>query len=360
MSKVLLGFFAPWLVYALITVLHLVLPGRWITGYVTHEESGDKLRYRLNGFLVLVVTIGLWALAGYMKWVPWNWLYLHRWESLAGACVFGLLFTFAMVLPAPSTGRNFLIDLFLGRPKNPQLWGGRIDAKMWLYLIGAVMLELNVLSFTAHHVMLYGKAASYGIFLCAGLLTYFVCDYLTFEHVHLYTYDIFAERVGFKLGWGCLTFYPYFYAVGLWSVAALPSPNTSVPLLTLYGAIFLLGWSFARGANMQKFWFKTRPDQTFLGIKPEVVTDGNRSLLANGFWGASRHINYLGEILMGLGIALSVGYPTSFWPWLYPLYYVLLLVPRQWDDDKRCKAKYGELWDEYERKVPYRIIPWLY
>jgi protein-S-isoprenylcysteine O-methyltransferase Ste14 len=45
------------------------------------------------------------------------------------------------------------------------------------------------------------------------------------------------------------------------------------------------------------------------------------------------------------------------WPWLYPLYYVLLLFTRQNDDDRRCSAKYGELWDEYKKRVPWRIIP---
>jgi delta14-sterol reductase len=35
-------------------------------------------------------------------------------------------------------------------------------------------------------------------------------------------------------------------------------------------------------------------------------------------------------------------------------------VPRQIDDDKRCAAKYGELWQEYQRTVRYRIVPWLY
>jgi delta14-sterol reductase len=80
----------------------------------------------------------------------------------------------------------------------------------------------------------------------------------------------------------------------------------------------------------------------------------------NGFWGLSRHVNYLGEILMATGIVLSVGYPLLPWPWLYPLYYVLLLFPRQLSDDKRCAAKYGPLWDEYRKKVRYRIIPYLY
>jgi delta14-sterol reductase len=85
---------------------------------------------------------------------------------------------------------------------------------MWLYLAGAVLLELNVLSFAAHHVLAIGHLSA-AVGLSAGLLTYFVVDYLSFERVHLYTYDLFAEQVGFKLGWGCLVFYPYFYCVGL-------------------------------------------------------------------------------------------------------------------------------------------------
>jgi delta14-sterol reductase len=83
-------------------------------------------------------------------------------------------------------------------------------------------------------------------------------------------------------------------------------------------------------------------------------------VLVGGLWGLSRHINYLGELLMATGLALALGYPGSIWPWLYPLYYVGLLVPRQIDDDRRCAAKYGALWQEYQRTVRYRIVPWLY
>ncbi|MCB0642478.1 MAG: DUF1295 domain-containing protein, partial [Phaeodactylibacter sp.] len=321
---------------------------------------GEKLRYHLNGRRVLILMILLWWGLGYLGWVPYDWLYTIRWASLAGAVAFGLLFTLWIVLPHASTGKPFLADLFLGRLENPQFREGRIDAKMWLYLVGAVMLQLNVLAFAAHHHLEFGDSASPGIFLCVGLLTYFIFDYLTFEEVHLYTYDFFAERVGFKLGWGCLAFYPYFYAIGLWATAALPNPGFATWQLVLYGLVFLCGWTLARGANMQKFYFKTQPKRKFLGIQPETISDGERSLLVNGFWGASRHINYLGEILMATGIALSVGYPGLTWPWLYPLYYVALLLPRQLDDDKRCAAKYGALWKQYSARVKYRIIPYIY
>jgi delta14-sterol reductase len=83
-------------------------------------------------------------------------------------------------------------------------------------------------------------------------------------------------------------------------------------------------------------------------------------VLAGGFWGLARHINYLGEILMASALALCLGYPQELAPWLYPLYYVALLVPRQLDDDRRCAEKYGALWQEYRRRVPSRIVPGIY
>lgn len=359
MEKIV-SFFAPLLVYAFVFILNSVLPGRWVVGYATKTNSSEKLNYRLNGLLVLFTTVICWALLCYFNVLSWDWLYQQRWWGLIGAVVFGILFSLVVVLPHPAVKKSFFADFFLGRAENLQLWGGRIDAKMWLYLVGAIMLQLNCLSFAAHHYLLYGAQASVGIYLSTALITFFIIDYLTFEEVHLYTYDLFAERVGFKLGWGCICFYPFFYSIQLWSTVDLPNANTPTFLLIIYALIFFTGWGLSRGANLQKYYFKKNPDRTFLGIKPEVITDGNKTLLVNGFWGLSRHINYLGEILMATGIILCVGQPTMLWPWLYPLYYVALLFPRQVDDDKRCALKYGKLWDEYLKKVKYRIIPYVY
>ena len=63
---------------------------------------------------------------------------------------------------------------------------------------------------------------------------------------------------------------------------------------------------------------------------------------------------------MATGLTLCLGYPGAFAPWLYPLYYVALLLPRQHDDDRRCAEKYGALWDAYCKRVPCRIIPGIY
>lgn len=357
----LAGFLAPGGVYVLVLLLHLIVPARLVDGYVISPETGQPYRYRLNGLIVYWLAVSLWVVACASGLLAWDFFWTTRWESLCGACVFGLGFTGWIVLQAPPTGKGLLADLFLGRLENPQWLDGRVDAKMWLYLVGATMLGLNIYSFTMHHIRTFPDDPSPGVLLYTSLFTFFLTEYLFFEQVHLYTYDFFAERVGFKLGWGCLLFYPFFYAIGLWSLADASNPHGSSALLVLAGVTFVLGWVFARGANMQKYVFKRDPSAVFLGvIAPKVVSDGDKQLLASGFWGISRHVNYLGEFLMATGLTLSLGYPDALTPWLYPVYYVALLVPRQIDDDRRCALKYKSLWDEYVRRVPYRIVPGVY
>ena len=101
-----------------------------------------------------------------------------------------------------------------------------------------------------------------------------------------------------------------------------------------------------------------------MGLRMETVP--KTRLLVSGFWGVSRHVNYLGEIVQAVALALP-GYlvaPDAYYaalPWLYPLYYVALFIPRQIDDDVQLKAKYGDkAFAEYTRRVPYRIVPGVY
>jgi protein-S-isoprenylcysteine O-methyltransferase Ste14 len=348
----------PLVLYAGIFVLHAALPARSVEGYV-RDAQGRPLRYRLNGLLVFALSVAVWAALCRAGVLGWDAFYLQRWAMAVGACALGLVFTLAVVLGAPRVdGWSLARQLYLGRAEQPQWLGGRVDAKMFLYLLGATVLELNLLSYAAHHLIVHAADPSPGVYLYAGLFTFFLVEYLFFERVHLYTYDFVAERVGFKLGWGCFVFYPFFYAVGLWTTAELPNPHWPAAAYVGIAALFMAGWVLARGANLQKYHFKRDPTKKAFGFMAPESLDGR--VLVSGFWGLSRHINYLGELLMSSALALSLGHPAAWGPWLYPLYYVALLVPRQLDDDKRCAAKYGPLWEQYRQRVKWRIVPLVY
>lgn len=248
---------------------------------------------------------------------------------------------------------------------------------MFLYLWGATLLQINILAILAEHRRLNGGHLTNASIAWGICLTWFALEYMYHEFVHLYTYDLFAEKIGFKLLWGCLFFYPQFYGIG-GLVFMLPPDaarnDISPTAAALVVALFFLGWIFTRGANMQKFAFKrgqTSGRWTFLGlISMEMTTiDGDGKILNSGFWAVSRHVNFFGEIVQSLALSVPCTLYASYlgapigWqllPWLYPLYYVALFIPREIEDGKICRAKYGKAWLDYEKQVPWRIVPGLW
>jgi protein-S-isoprenylcysteine O-methyltransferase Ste14 len=106
------------------------------------------------------------------------------------------------------------------------------------------------------------------------------------------------------------------------------------------------------------------PNQKYFlfGLIEQKVIPGTR-ILCSGFWGTARHLNYLGEIIQSIAISLPCVLVAQsnfyrYMPLLYPLYYILLFITRQIDDDKVCRIKYGDIvWNKYCALVPYRIFP---
>ncbi|CAF0864899.1 unnamed protein product [Didymodactylos carnosus] len=234
---------------------------------------------------------------------------------------------------------------------------------MYLYLVGGTILELNLLMFAGHYYEVNGHLTN-NLIVYVILFTFFLCEYFWHEYVHLYTFDFVAEAVGFKLTWGCLVFYPFFYPIGIWAIAEqnIPCQIRSNFVLFSVVALFVIGWCLSRGANNQKYLFKTKPKANYLFnlIQPKTI---NNKLLCSGFWSLSRHINYLGDTLMACSLALLCFIDCSsktYLPWLYPMYYVLLFIFRERADNKICQKKYGYDWKEYCQRVPYRIIPFIY
>ena len=54
-----------------------------------------------------------------------------------------------------------------------------------------------------------------GLLAYLAMFTWFIVEYLYYEDVHTFTYDVFRERLGLKLIFGCFCFYPFFYPIGV-------------------------------------------------------------------------------------------------------------------------------------------------
>ncbi len=362
-GEAVLGFLTPLFVFAAILVLHMILPARQVTGYVVDSKTGQPRRYRLNGPWVFAIAHIVWWFE--LTGMPRDWFYRSSLYAVAGGTVLTFALTLIAVFSQP-TGevKNKILVCWFGRAQEMRFFGGRLDIKMYMYIIGGTMLSLNALSAAVWHNENVADANP-GVFICAALFTYYALDYFVFERAMLYTFDIIYERLGIKIIWGTLIVYGWTFIAPLWGLAAHQDPGyTGVwRYLWLIGApaLFLIGMIISRGANLQKYMFKRSPERPFWGIKPQVIEAGERKILCSGFWGISRHPNYMGEGFFGLAIALSLGHFGNLWAWTYLAYAIALFNYRQRDDDKRCAEKYGaQKWAEYQARVPYRIIPGIY
>ncbi len=364
-AEAIAGFFTPLAVFAVFLLAQLILPGRWVPGYVVNPETGEPRQYRLNGLLVYVLVLIIWAFE--LTGMPRDWFYRSSVYAVAGGTVFATVFTLIAVYCHPQTERRgFVKDLWIGRVQELSFFGNRFDIKMYFYVVGGAMFAINALSGAAWHYERFGEDANPGVFLYAGFFTFYILDYFIFERVQLYTYDLIHENLGFKMFWGGLIVYGWLFILPLWGMAAYPDPGFPGAWTNFWligtTVLFLFGWSISRGANLQKYTFKRWPDRKFLGlIEPEYIEAGDRKILCSGLWGAARHFNYMGEGFLALSIALVFGHFTNPWAWTYFVFIVSMFVVRQRYDDRFCAEKYGaEKWAEYQARVKYRIFPGIY
>ena len=384
--------------------LYALLPAVSAPGYVL-GPGGEVTVNRLPGFRVHLVALVAWLGGVRGGVIRSTLLWDHLPEVAAASCLLGLFLSCAFFLrggvvrrsggsiderercptsdmthligkgPIPAAqgeeaqefrSRGPLDHFYCGLSEfNPFFYG--VDWKMWLYATGAVLLQLNVLSALAADAATRPSGLpSNGATAVGACLTFFVTEYMWQEHVHLWTYDIFRERLGFKLLWGCLCWYPNFYLAPLGAVVGTPR-DVSPLAASLCVALFFVGWAFTRGANLQKWHCKTSPPEgpmaPFLGFIPMVTVPGSKGrLLCSGFWGVSRHVNYAGEIAQAVALCLvATLMHGSILAWAYPAYYVAIFLPRQVDDDHIMENKYGQkVWKDYCKRVPYRVLPGVY
>lgn len=333
-----------------------VLPGRSEPGALLPD--GSRRSYKLNGlslFIAVAVVVTAASVAGFsLAYLP-----RHLFAALTVANVFAValsLFLYvrgrAAVAVKEGAPRGFLRGIFYGVERNPTLLG--MDLKFFSYRPSLIGLALFNVSFAflqyERHGVLTPQMIAYQL-----LYFVYVANYFQFEYGMLFTWDIIEERFGGMLVWGDYVYVPFFYSLPGWYLVDRVTP---LPTGGLLGAIalYLAGFWLFRGANEQKHRFRRRPATKIWG-KPVRVLGGR--LLASGFWGIGRKLNYTGELLMYCAWTSLCGL-TSWEPYLLPASLAILFVHRAHRDDQRCRKKYGPLWDEYCAVARFRMVPFLY
>jgi len=167
--------------------------------------------------------------------------------------------------------------------------------------------------------------------------------------------DITTDGFGFMLSVGDLTWLPFSYSLQARFLAFNPV-SLGPALSTAIFALNFIGYYIFRVSNSEKDLFKKGKNPKNLSF---MKTERGTKLITSGWWGRSRHPNYLGDLLMGLAWSMTTGFSTPL-TYFYPVYFLVLLVHRQRRDDKNCSEKHGKDWQRYQEMVPWRIIPYIY
>jgi protein-S-isoprenylcysteine O-methyltransferase Ste14 len=196
------------------------------------------------------------------------------------------------------------------------------------------------------------------LLVCTFHLLY-IADYFWHEKAILTTWDIKHEKFGWMLCWGDLVWVPFTYTL---QAAYLVQHPHKLPWWGSVGLIVLnmTGYYLFRSSNWQKHRFRKDPTALIWGKAPAYIpTAAGTKLLTSGWWGKARHVNYLGDLLMGLAWCLPCLFGSPL-PYFYIIYFLILLVHRERRDNAQCLRKYGVAWEKYCARVPYRIVPGVY
>jgi delta14-sterol reductase len=355
-----MAIFVGW--FAFQALLQIYAPGKWIEG--TPLADGTRLKYKMNGWFVWWFTWLVLALG----------VILHLFSPTILADQFGPLlsttnvFTYLLSSYLYWHGKRFatkheritgnvIYDFWLGSGLNPRL--GDFDLKLFCEarpgLIGWVAIDLSL---AAKQYELYGVVTLPMILVCFFHFWY-IADYYFHEEAVLTTWDIKHENFGWMLCWGDLVWVPFIYTIQAYYLLqhthGLPWWGAAGIVLLNFG-----GYAIFRGSNIQKHNFRKDPTKPVWGRPAKYITTGRGSLLLySGWWGLARHMNYLGDLMMGLAWCLPALFGSPL-PYFYIFYFTILLVHRERRDNDMCAVRYGADWEEYRQRVPYRIVPGLY
>ncbi|KAK5853438.1 hypothetical protein PBY51_007221 [Eleginops maclovinus] len=358
-----LGFVILWILFQ---VLLYILPvGKLSEGMPL--RSGERLKYRTNGFFAMVLS-GVAVAAAAQQGADLTYIHSHFLQLAVASFLISILLssylyvrsqrTAAEQLALGGSSGNVVYDFFKGRELNPRIkdFDLKFFCEMRPGLIGWCLINFALALAEMKQQGL--DAPSHAMILVNLFQLLYVADGLWNEEAILTTMDLMHDGFGFMLAFGDLVWVPFTYTLQAYYLVSRPTP-LSPPALAAIVTLKLVGFYIFRKSNSEKNAFRRNPSDPELSHLKTIPTATGRSLLVSGWWGVVRHPNYLGDLLMALAWSLPCGF-SHLLPWYYMIYFIILLVHRDSRDMSECRRKYGSAWDEYCRTVRYRIIPCVY
>jgi 7-dehydrocholesterol reductase len=354
-------------------VLLRFLPGKPHQGPVT--PTGQRPVYRLNGVPAWFFTHAAFFAASYgFAWFSPGIVYEHLGELLVTLCVSSFLLCWLLYfkgIHAPSTSDagssgNIVLDYFWGVELHPSVFGVNLK-QLFNCRIGMMGWSLTVISCAAYQAHSLGHVST-GLWVSVVIQVVYLFEFFCWEDGYFASLDVMHDRFGYYICWGVLAWVPGVYTISAQCLAQHPR-ELSLPASVGLLALGLGGIWAGHAADGQRQRVRETGGETEVWGKPprmiraeyatEEGTVRENILLTSGFWGVARHFHYVPELAIALALTLPNGV-TRLLPYFYPIFLAVLLADRANRDDLRCAKKYGRFWDEYRRRVPYRILPGIY
>ena len=355
-------------------ILYGNLPGPTSSGQMT--PAGILLTYTTNGMLAWTLTHLMYvgtSLSGMLDPA----IIAKHWEGLLVTVnVYGIMLALfaqvkAYVAPSHPEDRKFtgsvIFDYYCGIELNPRL-GDKWDFKLFYNgRPGIIAWTLIDLSWMAYQHQQFGYITK--SMLLVNLFQFlYVVDFFYNEDWYLRTIDVSHDHFGFYLAWGDTAFLPTLYTLQAQYLGRYPV-HLSTLEATLILTIGLFAYWLFRSVNNQKDLVRSTSGQVDIWGKPAEfiptqykTKDGKTHqslLITSGWWGFSRHANYLADLMLSWAMCATCS-TTHLLPWTYFFFISVLLWHRIHRDEQRCAKKYGKYWDVYTTTVKYKLVPGLW
>ncbi|CAL8128731.1 unnamed protein product [Orchesella dallaii] len=358
-------------------VLWLLLPSKEIQGPQT--PSGNRALYKTNGRMYYLATTGFLLSVSVIEPQICVSIYENMGPIVGTLNVIALALCLFLLIRGIQNDKedskedkktSIVYQFMLGVDLHPRLFG--MDVKQLTSpRLGNMMWQIFIIVYLVAGWKLHGFNA--GHFVNVTLQSVYIYKAFHLEDYYFTMFEMMEDHAGYNLCWGSLVWIPAFYAFQSYFFVRHPSniSNEWAAVLFCFGllAIYLnyetcnQKRSFRKALELNTMQIKIWGRKA-IGIPVQLSTfEGKQKqtqLLISGWWGMARKMNYTFELVAIIMWSLP-GFQYGLWYASYFLFVFVFMIHRiKYRDEIKCSKKYGLGWDEYCKKVPYILIPYLF